>query len=83
MVARLYEPQKKLSLLFKIWKQVENEGNDWQLVIVGDGPDRALYEEQVKLYGLKKFLLRGGKPHLSIIVSLLYFVCRLLGKASQ
>lgn len=59
VVARLYEPQKKLSLLFKIWKQVENEENDWQLVIVGDGPDRALYEEQVKLYGLKNVSFEG------------------------
>lgn len=57
VVARLYEPQKRLSLLFKIWKQVQRA--DWKLVIVGDGEDRGWYENMVKELGLKNVFFEG------------------------
>lgn len=45
IVARLYEAQKRLSIALDIWKKVEIQNPDWQLIIVGDGEDRRLYEE--------------------------------------
>ena len=43
VVARLYEPQKKLSLLFQAWRTIPTNG--WQLIVVGDGEDRMRYEQ--------------------------------------
>lgn len=45
VVARLYEPQKTLSLLFDAWVKIKTDG--WKLVIVGDGEDRLQYEQMV------------------------------------
>lgn len=45
VVARLYEPQKTLSLLFDAWVKIKSDG--WKLVIVGDGEDRMLYGQMV------------------------------------
>lgn len=45
VVSRLYEPQKKLSLLFDAWAKTKTDG--WKLVIVGDGEDRIQYEQMV------------------------------------
>lgn len=58
-VSRLQESQKKLSLLLKSWELVEKdpELSDWELKIVGDGPDRKKYEkmasklQRVRLFG--------------------------------
>lgn len=57
VVARLYEPQKRLSLLFNIWKQVQRV--DWKLVIVGDGEDRDMYENMVREHDLKNVSFEG------------------------
>lgn len=57
VVARLYEPQKRMSLIFNIWKQVQRE--DWKLVIVGDGEDRDMYEKMVKELNLKNVSFEG------------------------
>lgn len=46
VVSRLYEPQKRMSLLFNAWSKMKTDG--WKLVIVGDGEDRVMYEKKVK-----------------------------------
>lgn len=57
VVARLYEPQKRLSLLFNIWKRVQRD--DWKLVVVGDGEDRGWYENMVRELKLKNVFFEG------------------------
>lgn len=57
VVARLYEPQKRLSLLFKAWAIIESK--DWKLIIVGDGEDRKNYEKMVKDLGLDNVQFEG------------------------
>lgn len=57
VVARLYEPQKRLSLLFNIWKRVQRD--DWKLVVVGDGEDRGWYENMVRELELKNVFFEG------------------------
>lgn len=57
VVARLYEPQKRLTLLFKAWQQVQHNG--WKLVVVGDGEDMPMYEKMVKNLGLEHVFFEG------------------------
>lgn len=57
VVARLYELQKRLSLLFKVWQQVQRA--DWRLVIVGDGEDRLNYEQMAKDMNLVNVSFEG------------------------
>mgnify|MGYP002516029477 CR=1 FL=1 len=57
VVARLYEPQKRLTLLFKAWQQMQCD--DWRLVVVGDGEDRAMYENMVDRLHLKNVYFEG------------------------
>lgn len=59
VVSRLYESQKKLSLLFKAWKLVEKANKDWNLIIVGDGPDQRKYEQITRKLNLERVLFAG------------------------
>ena len=61
VVARLYEPQKKLSLLFQAWSLIPTDG--WELIIVGDGTDRPKYEEMAK--GMNNVLFVGTQNPIS------------------
>lgn len=62
-VGRIYEYQKRVSYVLKIWKLVENEQqfNDWTLKIVGDGPDKKATENLVTELGLKRVSFEGFK----------------------
>lgn len=51
--------QKGIGMLMKIWHIVESKIQDWDLYIVGDGPERKVIEENVKVYGLKHIRLEG------------------------
>lgn len=46
-VGRLNDSQKRISLLLKIWKQIEADSrfDDWSLDIVGDGPEMAKFQQ--------------------------------------
>lgn len=44
-VGRLEETQKRVSRVIEIWRMLSSRLPDWKLVIVGDGPDRAKYEQ--------------------------------------
>ncbi len=43
--------QKRLDRLFKIWNRIKGK-KDWKLIIVGDGPDRSLYEKLCKKWNV-------------------------------
>lgn len=47
-VGRLEETQKRVSRVIDIWREVSKDLPDWKLEIVGDGPDRAMYERMAK-----------------------------------
>jgi len=64
VVSRLYEQQKKLSILFWCWAEVEKRISDWNLVIVGDGTDRKKYEKQVTDLELKRVTFVGAHTSL-------------------
>ena len=63
VVARLYEPQKTLSLLFEAWGKIKTDG--WEMVIVGDGEDRMLYEQMVNDLRITNVRFVGQQPPLS------------------
>lgn len=45
-VGRLSEAHKRVSLILKAWKEISHDDkfHDWELDIIGDGPDRSAYE---------------------------------------
>ena len=47
-VGRLEESQKRITRVLEVWKQICNKLPNWRLEIVGDGPDRAEYEEMAR-----------------------------------
>lgn len=50
---------KRISTLLQIWARVQQRMPDWQLVLVGDGPDRAMIESQVAEMGLARVRFEG------------------------
>lgn len=61
LVSRLTETQKKISIAIKIWAEIEKERtlNEWNLKIVGDGPDRERYERMVHDLNLQRIEFCG------------------------
>lgn len=59
VVARLDESQKKLSLLFNVWRKIEKYNDQWKLIVVGDGPDKEKYEKMVRKFNLKNIIFKG------------------------
>ncbi len=51
--------EKGLDLLLNIWKQVESNHPEWQLVIVGEGTKRAQIEKNIQKFKLRHVSLTG------------------------
>ena len=66
IVARMHERSKRLSMALTIWKKVEADDvlHDWELDIVGGGPDIHYYRQLIKYMGLKRCLLLGRQPEI-------------------
>ncbi|MFA6883923.1 MAG: glycosyltransferase [Paludibacteraceae bacterium] len=66
IVSRLEEKQKRLSVAFKIWKQVERSGDfpDWKLVVVGSGEDETIYRKMLKKMNMKNVKMVGCQESL-------------------
>ncbi len=45
--SRMSEYHKRISLVLKAWKTIQRVCKDWQLVILGDGPDLQSYKDYV------------------------------------
>jgi len=57
--------QKRLDRVLRIWKRLMDDFSDWTLEIVGDGPERNLYENMASRLGLKRVTFEGSKSALS------------------
>lgn len=59
IVSRLDESTKRISLALKIWAITEQQHKDWQLVIVGDGPDYTYYNKMANELNLTNIAFTG------------------------
>ena len=58
-LGRLSRAQKRVELIPKVWRRVCEQLPDWQLDVVGDGPDRAEVERQVAAADLPRVNFHG------------------------
>lgn len=58
-VGRLEQSQKNIFLLPTIWEKVQHRLPEWELHIVGDGPDRAELEAKIEKLSLKRIYVHG------------------------
>lgn len=59
VVARMSEYHKRISFILKVWKQLNNNKDlDWQLILVGNGPDKSEYEKFVKRNNLTNVVFK-------------------------
>lgn len=58
-VGRLDFVQKRVYRVIDTWNLLENDYPDWQLSIVGDGPDRVNLENHVKALNLRRVHFEG------------------------
>lgn len=60
-VGRLNEVQKQIIRILEIWKDIENDNSyeKWKLQIVGDGPDKKMYESYISRNHLRRVSLEG------------------------
>ena len=63
IVSRLDEGQKRLSKALKIWKDVTEDENlkDWNMIIVGEGKSRKMYENYIASNNLQSRIKIVGK----------------------
>lgn len=59
VVSRLAERQKRLSRVFKLWKEVQDLNDSWELIIVGFGRSEELYRRLIKQLKLKRVRMEG------------------------
>ena len=59
VVARLHEESKRISLIIKCWRLLEDDFPNWNLKIVGFGCDELMYKKMVCNYGLKHVFFEG------------------------
>jgi glycosyltransferase involved in cell wall biosynthesis len=61
IVSRMYERQKRILLALKVWKILmqRHSMKEWQLKIVGDGPDIERYKNWSKKNGLQRISFEG------------------------
>jgi glycosyltransferase involved in cell wall biosynthesis len=58
-VGRLEQAQKNILMLPNIWQKVQHRLPEWELHIVGDGPDRAELESKIEKVSLERIYLHG------------------------
>lgn len=61
VVSRLEEMQKRISMVLRIWREIEKieDLKDWQLDIVGWGPDSDAYQQTARELGLQRVHFEG------------------------
>ena len=66
MVGRMVEFPKRVSTILNIWQKIENDtsAKDWNLVIVGDGPDLEKFKKQANSLDLQRCTFAGQQDPL-------------------
>ena len=60
-VARMSEKEKRISLMIRLWREIERDArfNDWRFDIVGDGPSLNDYKQLANDLGLQHVIFHG------------------------
>lgn len=60
-VGRMYDSHKKVTKILSVWKQIELTGafDDWRLILVGEGPDKPMFEKYAQTLNLKQYEFVG------------------------
>lgn len=76
MVGRMVEFPKRVSTILKIWQKIENDTStkDWNLVIVGDGPDLEKFKKQANYLDLQRCTFAGRQDPLPYYLSASIFM---------
>ncbi len=74
-VGRLTEFEKAPMRILYIWKSLIQKYSDWQLKVVGDGPDKSMMEEYVKKHNLINVCFEGQKKDITSYYKEASFVC--------
>jgi len=59
-VGRIYNKQKRLDRLVKAFHLFKSDHEGWELVLIGDGPDRVMVDALIKEYGLEQSVRVAG-----------------------
>ena len=59
-VGRLAQAQKNIFMLPNVWEKVQHSLPEWELHIVGDGPDRAELESKIEQLSLERIYMHGN-----------------------
>lgn len=62
VVARHVWKCKRIDRIIHIWHKIETQYKDWQLVILGDGPDHADFVEVAQRLGVQNIVFTGTQP---------------------
>lgn len=60
-VGRIEDNQKRTQRLVEIWQELESDFPDWQMTIVGDGPNRLDLQQSIEQSQLKHVHIEGFK----------------------
>lgn len=66
VVARMWEEQKRISNILMVWKHVSKEFPDWELTIVGGGPDLEKYKKTADEWNLPRIEFVGHSDEVNI-----------------
>ena len=72
---RLDSWSKRVDRLLRIWEKVQDNLPEWQLFIVGDGPERGNLEAQAKNASLKRIHFEGSKSNVESYYRRASIVC--------
>lgn len=56
---RLVHNPKNILFLPNLWAHLSKKFNNWQLIIIGDGPDRGILERKIKKFKLERIYITG------------------------
>lgn len=59
-----FVPLKGLDRLLRIWERVQHQAPDWELVLVGDGPQMASMKEQIRTRNLERVTPAGFRTNI-------------------
>lgn len=62
-IARHFEQYKKIIRIIEAVNKLNQEGYEFEVLLIGDGEDHKLYEEKIKEYNIKNIHLLGKKKN--------------------